>query len=214
MTVKSNPMADEKFNPAYDTQIYQKFDKNTIENKIKNKEAFCEETGLPFDKRIPLMGITFPLTDKNNLSMLQDIMNGILEQPVQMVLTSIGTEKYQSFFTGLAENNSNKIALVENSDAEKRKIYAAADILLAPADSEECVEEALRAMGYGVVPISPLLDFTEDYNPNKERGNAFVYLKNSPWSFFANIIRSMETFRFPYDWRNIQVSAMEVRQTS
>ena len=75
-------MTDNKFNPAYDNKIYQKYGVKTIENKIENKKAFCEEFGLPFEKKVPLICITYPLTDDNNLSMIQDIMNGILEQPV------------------------------------------------------------------------------------------------------------------------------------
>lgn len=114
-------MTDNKFNPAYDNKIYQKYGKKTIENKIENKKAFCEELGLPFEKKVPLICITYPLTDQNNLSMVQDIMNGILEQPVQIVLTSIGTDKYQKYFTKLAEDNNTKIAIVSSDEDEKRK---------------------------------------------------------------------------------------------
>ena len=203
-------MVDNRYNPAYDNKIYQKYSKKTIENKIKNKEAFCNEVGLPFEKRVPLVCITYPLTDKNNLSIIKDIMNGILEQPVEIVLTSIGTDKYQKYFTDLAQNYSTKIAISSNGDEEKRKIYAASDIILIPTLSEECIEEAKKAMGYGVVPVIPSQDFAEDYNPNQEKGNAFVYTKDSPWNLFATLIRAIETFRFPYDWKNIAASVMEV----
>jgi len=203
-------MADNKFNPAYDNKIAQKYSRKTIENKLKNKQVFCEENGLIFDKRAPLICITYPLTDNNNLSMLQDIMNGVMEQPVEIVLTGIGTEKYQNYFTGMAEKNNTKIVILGNSEDEKRKIYAASDIILILTASEECVEEAKNAMRYGVIPVTPPQDFVEDYNPNQEKGNAFVYMKDSPWSFFATLIRALESFRFPYDWKNIAVSAMEI----
>ncbi len=203
-------MPDNKYNPAYDNKIYQKYSKKTIENKIKNKEAFCSEVGLNFSKKVPLACITYPLTDNNNLHMIKDVMNGIVEQPIEVVVTSIGTAKYQKLFTDLAEKNSEKIAITENSEDEKRKIYAAADIILIPSDSEECIKEAEIAMKYGVVPIISQQEFTEDYNPNQEQGNSFIHIKNSPWSFFASIIRAQECFRFPYDWKNIAGSAMEM----
>jgi len=203
-------MADNKYNPAYDNKIYQKYSKKTIENKIKNKQAFCDEVGFVFDKRVPLICVTYPLTDKNSLGMIQDIMNGLLEQPVEIVLAGIGTDKYQKYFTELSESNSNKVAIVSNGDDEKRKIYAACDMTLIPTASEECIEEAKRAMKYGVVPVIPTQDFTEDYNPIQEKGNAFVYAKDSPWSLFATFIRALENFRFPYDWKNIAASAMDV----
>lgn len=203
-------MTENKFNPAYDNKIFQKYGSKTIENKTKNKQHYCEEIGLNFDKKVPLICVTFPLTDQNNLQMLQDIMNGILEQAVEIVITSIGTEKYQKYFTELSEENRTKIVIAENNEEEKRKIYAASDMIILPCASEDCLAEAENAMRYGVVPISPPLSFTEDYNPNQERGNAFVYLKDSPWNLFANFIRAIESFRFPYDWKNIQSKAMEV----
>ena len=203
-------MPESKYNPAYDNKIYQKYSKKTIENKTKNKEAFLEEVGLPFEKKIPLICVTYSLTDQNNLNIIQDIMNGILEQSVEIVLTGIGTAKYQKYFTDLAESNKTKVAITDNSDDEKRKIYAASDIILIPTLSNECVEEAKNAMRYGVIPIIPPQDFASDYNPNQEKGNAFVYIKDSPWNLFATLIRALETFRFPYDFKNIQVSAMEI----
>ena len=203
-------MPENKYNPAYDNKIYQKYSKKTIENKIKNKEAFCNEVGLPFEKKVPLVCITYSLTDQNSLSIIQDIMNGVLEQPVEIVLTGIGTDKYQKYFTDLAESNKTKIAITNNSDDELRKIYAASDIILIPTMSEECMKEAKRAMEYGVIPIIPPQDFASDYNPNQEKGNAFVYTKDSPWNLFATLIRAIETFRFPYDWKNIAAGAMGV----
>ncbi len=203
-------MPENKYNPAYDNKIYQKYSKKTIENKIKNKESFLKDAGLPFEKKVPLICITYPLTDKNNLSIIKDIMNGILEQPVQIVLTGIGTDKYQKYFTDLAEKNGAKITIAANGEDEKRKIYAASDIILIPTLSEECAEETKIAMGYGVIPVTPQQNFAEDYNPNQERGNAFIYSKDSPWNLFATLIRAIETFRFPYDWKNIAAGAMEI----
>ena len=162
-------MTENKYNPAYDNKIHQKYSKKTIENKIKNKELFCNEVGLIFDKKTPLVCITYPLTDKNNLEMIQDIMNGILEQNIGIILTSIGTAKYQKYFTDLAEKNSEKITIADNSDLGKRKIYAASDMILLPTLSEECISTSKEAMNYGVVPITPPHNFFEDYNPNLEK---------------------------------------------
>ncbi len=194
--------------PAYDNKIYQKYSKKTIQNKEKNKIAFCQDNDLTYGKKIPLLCITYPLTDTNNLAMLQDVMNGIMEQPVEIVLIGVGTKKYQQYFTELAEKNHQKIVIVADSDENRRKVYAASDMILCAADSEECAKEAEAAMQYGVIPITPPQSFVEDYDPIHEKGNAFVYAKGSPWSFFANFVRAFENFRFPYDWKNIQVEAM------
>lgn len=201
-------MPNDRYNPAYDNKIYQKYAQKTIENKMKNKEALCEALGLTFNKKVAIIGITYALKDENNVGMIQDIMNGILEQPVQIILTSIGTAKYQQYFTHLSEEHPDQIVITDNNEEEKRKIYAGSDIILIPTMSEECKEEAARAMKYGVIPIMPPVEFGENYNPNTEQGNAFIYMQDSPWNFFATLIRALESFKFPYDWKNIQKRAM------
>jgi len=179
-----------------------------IQNKEKNKIAFCQDFDLPYEKRIPLLCITYPLTEKNNIEIIKDVMNGILEQPVQIILMGIGTQKYQDYFTELAEKNPKQISIIPDNNENKRKVYAASNMILIPADSNECLKEAQNAMQYGVIPIISEQDFVEDYNAIQESGNAFVYKKDSPWSFFATTIRALENFKFPYDWKNIQISAM------
>lgn len=202
-------MPDSKLTPAYDNKIYQKYSRKTAQNKEKNKIAFLQDHGLPYDKRIPVVCVTCPLTDKNNVGMIGDVMNGLLEQAVEIVVRGIGTEKFQKYFTELAEKNPKKVTIIPDTDENLRNIYAAADMVLIPADTEECVEELKNAMAYGVVPVAPPLRGTEDYDPIQEKGNAFVYNKGSAWSLFASFARALENFRFPYDWKNIQMSAME-----
>lgn len=202
-------MTEAKFTPAYDNKIYQKYSKKTIQNKEKNKIAFLQDMDLPYHKKIPLVAVTYPLTDKNHVSLLVEMMNGLLEQAAQLVVSGIGTEKFQKYFTEIAEKYPKKVIILPESVENKRKIYAAADMLLVSSESVECAEEVQNAMAYGVIPIMPPQAFAEDYDPVQEKGNAFFYTKGSAWSFFASLIRALENFRFPYDWKTIQVNAME-----
>jgi glycogen synthase len=59
-------------------------------------------------------------------------------------------------------------------------------------------------MNYGIVIVaedkSPLL---ENYRPNEETGNSFLFKKRDLWSVFAAIVRALETHKFPYDWGHI-----------
>jgi hypothetical protein len=59
-------------------------------------------------------------------------------------------------------------------------------------------------MNYGVVIVadesSPQL---ENYKPNEETGNAFLFNRRDLWSVFAAMVRALETFKFPYDWQHI-----------
>lgn len=194
--------------PAQDKKTHLKYNKKTLANKEKNKAEFCHEFGLKYDKKRALLTFTFPLSEENNIEMLKDIMAGILEQDILIALTGIGTKRYQEFFTALAEKYSEKMLILDANEENKEKIYAASDIFLSTCNSRECLTEMENAMNYGVVPISPQNEFVADYNGTKEMGNAFVYKENSPWSLFAALIRALENFKFPYDWKTIQKNAM------
>lgn len=202
-------MSETKITPAYDNRIYQKFSKKTIEGKTKNKIDFCQDFGLPYDKKIPLISITYALTDKNGMERLTTTMPGILELPVEIVILAIGTEKYQKQFTEWAEQHNEKMVLVANNEENRHKVYAAADIIIIPSESDECQTEAKNAMAYGVIPVTPPISGMNDYEPIHEKGNAFVYRSGSAWGLFAGLIRALENFRFPYDWKNIQLETME-----
>lgn len=191
-----------------DHMIYQKYTKKTLQNKEKNKISLCQENGLDYNKRKALLCLTYPLTEEANIEILQDVMGGILEQDILMIIIGIGNKKYQEFFTKLAIKHPKKLAIISDSPANKEKIYAASDIFLATNSDRECLSEMEKALNYGVIPISTPNELLSDYNAVQEEGNAFIYQQGSPWGFFAALVRTLENFKFPYDWRSIQMNAI------
>lgn len=194
--------------PLHDNKIYQKYSKKTLQNKEKNKIAFCQDFDLNYDKKCPLLCLTFPLTEEMNIEMLKDVMGGVLEQEIILVVSGIGNQKYQDFFTQLTKKYPEKIIIISDSESNKRRIYAASDIFLATSLEEACLKEMETAMNYGVIPITPPNELVQEYDGIKEQGNAFLYKEKSPWAFFAALVRALENFKFPYDWRSIQKMAM------
>lgn len=82
------------------------------------------------------------------------------------------------------------------------------DRLLLAADMAVVFHEQMDLiklmMNYGIVIVaqdkSPLL---ENYRPNEETGNSFLFKRKDLWSIFAAIVRALETHKFPYDWNHI-----------
>lgn len=195
---------------AYDNKIYTKFSPKTIEKKAVNKEEFQKEFGLLPEKRTLLLGFALPLTEKNGADILAEILPGLAALEIQVVFLGIGTEKYQRILTEFSEDNKLNTVILENTEENLRKFYAAVDsVLLFSKDTsaENCLEDALS---YGVIPIAPVNAFENlaDYNPNQEKGNAFLYASQNSWKVFAAIVRAMENYKFPYDWKNIAKEAM------
>lgn len=196
---------------AYDNKIYAKFSKNTIEKKAVNKQEFCEEYGITCGNREFLIGIVSPLTPQNGADILENLLEGIAVLPVKIAVRAIGTAKFQKVLGDFAERFPEKIAIVPDDEAGLRKILAAVDATLFLSTGEENETLARSALSYAALPIAPadMRHIVEDYNPNQESGNGFLYREQNVWLAFAAIVRALENFRFPYDFKNIQKSAIE-----
>lgn len=195
---------------AYDNKIYAKFSKNTIEKKVQNKVEFCAEFEISCKPRQMLLGVVIELSDKNNAQMFANILEGLDALNICLAIRAMGTEKYQKLLGEFAEKHPKKVAIVgENSDA-LRKILAASDACFFFFNGTKNEALAQAALSYASLPIAPkgMRHIVEDYNPNQETGNGFVFEDGNSWSAFAAIVRTNENFRFPYDWKNIQKTAL------
>lgn len=86
----------------------------------------------------------------------------------------------------------------------RKKLLEAADIALGFSFND--VEEMLL---HGTIPVSAKRPEVQDYNPNKESGNSFIYQQSNQWGVFAALVRAIETFKFPYDWKHIIRQGLE-----
>ncbi|QQS58680.1 hypothetical protein IPN35_03695 [Candidatus Peregrinibacteria bacterium] len=196
---------------AYDNKIYAKFSKNTIEKKSQNKMEFCREHELSCQQRQLLVGIVMELSQKNGAKLLEDILPGMLSLNVCLAVRGVGTEQFQNLILNFSKQYPGRIAVVHDTNEGLRKIFAASDtsfFFSGGLDNEQLVQASL---GYACLPIAPegMRHIVEDYNPNQESGTGFLFSDGNPWSAFAALVRANENFRFPYDWKNIQKSAIE-----
>ena len=193
--------------PAYDNKIVRKYSARTIEHKAENKAALAEELGWIFEPRQPILCLPCGLTDELGGELFHQVLPGILELPVNIIVRGRGSKKYGELFTSLTKNMKHRVAIIQDDEIHLRKMLAGSDMAIFFSDKEE--EEFENALRYGVVPITPPRDTVENYNPVQEIGNSFVYENPTPWLCFASLVRALETFKFPYDWRTIERHAME-----
>jgi len=72
------------------------------------------------------------------------------------------------------------------------------------------IDKALEAKAFTVLKLKTMVpvafhenQYFVNYEPSREHGFAFLYKNNDSYSQFAAIIRAVESFKFPYDWKNI-----------
>lgn len=119
-----------------------------------------------------------------------------MKTPIIYVATSIKNEVYKTLQEGLSHLDA-KILTEEDFETAMKKAHMV--VLL-----NENYDKVKQAWEAGVVPITPHLDASiVDYNPNTESGNAFIYQNANEWEVFAAVVRAIETYKFPYDWKFI-----------
>lgn len=194
--------------PAYDNKIVRKYSARTIEHKAENKAALQEELHWIAEPKQAILCLPTGITDALGGALLEQVVPGLLELHINIVIRGRGSKKYGELFTKLSESARHRIAILPDDETAVRKMLAGSDIalFLADHDEEEMLENALR---YGTVPVSSPRECLDNYNPVQESGNAFIYEKPTHWQCFASLVRALETFRFPYDWRTIQRHAIE-----
>ena len=174
------------------------------------KEKFQKKHGLYEDKNHFIVLITTPLFDENNANVWTDLLPGLSDMGFQIVIRANASEEYKKIAEAFADDHSALCTII--SEEEYREAYDVSDVLVTFSADKETLSQVQYGLSKGVVPIVshdfPLANI-ENYNPNLENGNVFMYYKTTPWSIFATIIRAYENYRFPYDWKNICRSAVQ-----
>lgn len=196
------------FTPDIDRTIARTYSVKTLEGKVQNKVALQQELRWPEEPKRALLCLPAGMTDGLGGALLRELLPGLLTLPLNLVILGKGSSSYGKLFTELAKEESHRIAIIPNEETMIRKMYAGCDMaLFCEASSKQ--PELRTCLRYGVVPIAPLEEHLLDYNPNQERGTAFTYSEPTPWHAFTAIVRALETFRFPFDWKTIQRQCME-----
>lgn len=179
----------------------------SLEEKTRQKLALQEELGWPPEEKRAMLCLPMEMSEGRGGALLKAVLPGILELPIELLILGKGTAEFGKAFSSLREQEPHRIAIIENAADAIARMYAAADMALFCSVAGETKELRL-CLRHGVIPIAPASDILENYNPNQERGCAFLYESPSPWRCFAALIRALETYRFPFDWRSIQKEAM------
>lgn len=194
--------------PSIDKAIARSYGIDSLEQKIQNKTALQEELGWPAEPKRAMVCIPSGVSDRLGGAILKDVLAGLLELPVQILILGKGSASYGDYLTKIAAENSHKIAIIPNDETAIRKMLAASDMALFLSDAEG-TPELSAALAYGVVPVAPACKQLQNYNPNQESGHGFLFEKETSWMVFASMVRALETYRFPFDWRTIQKHCME-----
>jgi starch synthase len=203
----------EVFNPSTDPNIAARYDLDSVEKKVENKLALQKEVGLPQDPKIPVIGLISRLYDQKGLDLISNIMWGLMRLDLQLVVLGAGDAKYEEMFKANARDNPRQVsATIGFKPVLAQHIYAGSDMFLMPSRFEPCGLGQLISLRYGTIPIvratGGLADTIQDWDPVAHTGNGFVFEAYDHWDLYAQVVRGLENFRQPHQWRRLQRNAM------
>ena len=202
-----------EYDPKNDEYIFEKYSVNSLENKAINKEKLQKELGLTVNKDIPMIAMVSRLTHQKGCDLIINMLDGILQKNVQVVILGTGDSLYEKTFKDFKRWYPNKVSaniLFDNELAHK--IYAASDMFLMPSLFEPCGLGQLIALRYGSIPIvretGGLKDTIIDYSFEMEEGNGFTFKNYSFMELMEKTEFAIEVYKNKDKWKSLVVRAM------
>ncbi len=193
------------FDPAKDSYLESTFSSKTLAKRKINKTFLSKKCGFKDSKSV-IISVFLPFLEKEAENNLNEILEALFEIDVNLVVLQEG--KIHS----LEKKKSTQFKLLDAGLKDLHLALAGSDLFLFPSKLKRKGFASNLAMQYGSIPVLPksetLGGLISDYDPKREKGVAFVYKDNSVWNMFAAIVRACETYKLPYDWKNIQSNAM------
>lgn len=183
------------------------------ESKMQSKLALQQSLGWPIEPRRPMLCLPAGMSEKLGGKLLEELLPGLLTLPVEILVVGKGSATYGTLFTKLAKEHRHRIHIVADKEDPLRRMYDAADMALFLSDPTG-MAELQRSFTAGIVPISVSSTALDDYDPVQESGNAFLAARPNAWQCFAALVRAIETYKLPFDWRTIQRNGMELMRNS
>lgn len=166
------------YNPETDPYIYQNYNKDTIELKVKNKLELQKELELEVNETTPMFAFIGYMSPTKGIDLLIQTLPKFLEAGAQLVGIGGGVPEYENKMRALEQQYPNNVKIKYGFDSQYvKKIYAASDFLLNLASIEACGLCPMIANKYGSLPIvyatGGLKDNFTDFK--YQNGNGYIF---------------------------------------
>ena len=169
----------------------------TITASTKKKSKAQEEFYLPKDAPLLVIVVENAKAGKE----LKKLTSGLKNLPLnyRVLLMKDAAKK------DIKVSNSYSVS---KEEAAKFFTFAHMVLFLSEKPSEDLVKFAIENESVPIVYDNT--PYLKNYTGPTERGNCFKFKELNSWSMYASVVRALENFGFPYDWKNIISSAKEI----
>lgn len=201
------------FDPRHDANLHAKYHLDTLNKKLRNKSFLQEKMGLDQDDNIPIIGMATRITEQKGFDLLFAIVDHLMEQHVQIAIVGAGETRYERKIARYQKKYPGRLGAHLNFSEEVASwVYAGSDIFLMPSRFEPCGLGQMIALRYGTIPVvrktGGLADTIIDYDPQKKRGNGFVFTRYDAKDMLNTIIRALDSYKYRDRWDKLMRHGM------
>ncbi|HJT60726.1 MAG TPA: glycogen synthase GlgA [Burkholderiales bacterium] len=202
-----NGIDTDEWNPAMDQHLGMRYDFQTIDRKLQNKEALQERLNLERDSRIPLIGFVGRLTHQKGVDLIAATIAELAALPAQIALLGKGDRELEGTLGAAAARHPGRVAMATGFDEPlAHLIEAGADLFLMPSRYEPCGLNQMYSQRYGTLPVARATGGLADTILDGETG--FLFERAETSSLTAAVRRAVAAWREPGRWREMQGAAM------
>lgn len=206
-----NGIDTEEWNPETDRHLPFHFSSGRMAGKAKIKRALQEQMGLKVEADIPLLAVVSRLTHQKGLDLLLEIVERLLDIPVQIVMLGSGESVMQDEARALAVRHPGKVAaMIGFDEGLSHRIEAASDIFIMPSRFEPCGLNQFYSQRYGTPPVvhstGGLADSVVDCTlQTLQDGTAsgFVFSGMTADNLYEAILRAVTLYREKEQWKKL-----------
>ncbi len=209
---------DERWNPARDAFLVQRYDSHRLAGKDFNRRALQAELGFAESDAVPLFGIVSRLTHQKGIDLVLAIADDLLAAPARLVILGEGEAEFEAGCRALAQRHAGRVAAVIGFDEGlAHRIEAGADIFLMPSRFEPCGLNQMYSLRYGTPPVvhstGGLADTVVDCSPESlatGTASGFAFADATAAALLGAARRALACWQDRSLWRRLQHNGMAV----
>lgn len=201
------------WDPSADELIPQRYDVRALDLKVENKKILLDRLGLPFDERVPVIGIISRLADQKGFDLIGEVLDEMIALKVQLVVLGTGEKKYHDLFEKATKKYPRNVGISLTFNEElAHLIEAGSDMFLMPSRYEPCGLNQIYSLRYGTVPVvratGGLDDTIEEYHASAGTGTGFKFARYESSEMLKALGRAVKAWGDQTGWRKLMKNGM------
>ena len=205
----------DRWNPENDEFIGASYTRTDLSEKKTAKRVLLDAAGLRTSaaEERPIIGLISRLTTQKGFDMIAGAIDPLMRLEATWVMLGSGDREYEELWRRLATRYPDRVSATIGFDERlAHQIEAGADIFLMPSRYEPCGLNQMYSLRYGTPPVVRATGGLEDTvkDASEPGGNGFKFDGYSPADLVATVLRALDLFRKPKEWRKIQQNGMKL----